>query len=67
MSDRPGAYGFLWGPMEVERSCHVEGRGYALTIRTDHQEMQVYVSEKGRVIEAYPVHRRTKKQLEPPE
>ena len=48
-------YGFPWGPLTVTRLAHVEGRGYSLEIRTEHQSMQVYVSEKGRKIQAYPV------------
>lgn len=48
-------YGFDWGPMSVERTAHIEGRGYALTIRTEHQTMQVFVTEKGRKIKPYPV------------
>lgn len=45
-------YGFRWGPMVVERIAHIEGRGYALNIKTAHQSMQVYISEAGRVIRA---------------
>jgi hypothetical protein len=45
-------YGFLWGPMKVTRMAHIEGRGYSLEISTDHVRMQVYISEKGRVISA---------------
>lgn len=48
-------YGFPWGPMIVTRATHVPGRGYVLEIKTEHQSMQVYVSEKGRKIEAMPV------------
>jgi hypothetical protein len=48
-------YGFDWGPMKVERLAHIEGRGYVLSVKTDHAEMQVYVSEKGRVVRPYPV------------
>lgn len=46
-------YGFDWGPLHVERLAHVEGRGYALRIYTDHDEVQVYVTEKGRKVQAY--------------
>ena len=46
-------YGFEWGPMKVERLAHIEGRGYVVTVKTDHNELQVYVSEKGRKVEAY--------------
>lgn len=49
-------YGFPWGPMTITRLAHIPGRGYALEIKTLHQSMQVYVSEKGRKIEAMPVH-----------
>lgn len=47
-------YGFRWGPMVVTRLVHIEGRGYALEVKTDHKTMQIFVSEKGRVIKAYP-------------
>ena len=43
--------------MTVERLAHIEGRGYALQIATDHAVMQVYVTEKGMKIEPYPVRR----------
>lgn len=46
-------YGFRWGPFDVERLAHIEGRGYVICIRTDHGSMQISVSEKGRVIRAY--------------
>lgn len=52
-------YGFDWGPVVVERVAHVEGRGYCISIRgrKDYNgpEVQVYVSEKGRVITAHPL------------
>lgn len=53
VADGATRYGFDWGPMHVERMAYIEGRGYALRIRTDHDEIQVYVSEKGRKVEAY--------------
>lgn len=34
-------YGFRWGPMLVTRLAHVTKRGYALSIETLHQSMQV--------------------------
>jgi hypothetical protein len=46
-------YGFAWGPMIVERSAHIEGRGYILTVKTDHARVEVYVTEKGRKINVY--------------
>ena len=45
-------YGFGWGPMKVQRLAYIEGRGYVLEVSTDTQSMQVYISEKGRVIRA---------------
>jgi hypothetical protein len=48
-------YGFDWGPMSVERLAHVDGKGYALEVKTRHARLQIYVSEKGRKIEAYPL------------
>jgi hypothetical protein len=38
--------------MVVERSTHIEGRGYILTIKTDHARLEVQVTEKGRKINA---------------
>ncbi len=40
-------------PFWVEMNLHIPGKGYSLSIHTDHAEMQVYVSEKGRKIQAY--------------
>jgi hypothetical protein len=40
-------------PFHVCLNLHVPGKGYSLSIHTEHAEMQVYVSEKGRVIRAY--------------
>lgn len=53
MIDMITDYGFLWGPMEVLRVAHVEGRGYVVEVRTEHAKLQVYVTEKGRRVEAY--------------
>jgi hypothetical protein len=58
MSDGSTRYGFAWGPMTVERLAHIEGRGYALEIKTGSCSMQVYVSEKGRVIAPEDVRKR---------
>ena len=46
-------YGFQWGPMIVTRMAHITRRGYVLSIETPHQSMQVYVTEKGRKVQAY--------------
>lgn len=46
-------YGFQWGPMEVTRITYLVGRGRVLKIRTEHQELEVFVSEKGRNIRVY--------------
>jgi hypothetical protein len=48
-------YGFRWGPMTVARLAHIDGRGYVLEIATDHQAMQVHITEKGYKINPYPV------------
>ena len=48
-------FGFEWGPVEITRLAHIERRGYLLEVRTKRQSMQIYVSEKGRKIEAMPV------------
>ena len=53
-------FGFCWGPMLVERLAHIKDRGYCVQIRTEHQILQVYVSEKGRKITAMPVIRTQK-------
>lgn len=49
-------YGFTWGPMELTRICHVEGRGYVLEVKTDSKNLQIYVSEKGRSVRAWLDH-----------
>lgn len=54
----PTRYGFEWGPLAVERLAHIEDRGYVIGIKTEHQTIQIYVSEKGRKIKAYPVRKR---------
>jgi len=54
------AYGFEWGPMSVVRLGHVAGRGYFLSIQTDHDGVQLFISEKGkkvRIVE-YPENER---------
>ncbi len=52
-------FGFTWGPCVVERVAHIEGRGYCISIRGRDdragQEVQVLVSERGRVVTAYPM------------
>lgn len=52
-------YGFRWGPMIVERMAHIDGRGYVVSIRSAElhtgPEVQVYVSEKGRSVKAFPL------------
>jgi hypothetical protein len=47
-------YGFDWGPMKVERLAHISGRGYVLRISTEHTQMQVHITEKGRKIAPFP-------------
>jgi hypothetical protein len=48
-------YGFRWGPMTVERLAHIDKRGYVLQIKTDHQSLQIHVTEKGYKIKTYPI------------
>lgn len=52
-------YGFQWGPLNVERLAHIEGRGYVVSVRGpkgyEGPEVQVFVSEKGRVVKAFPI------------
>jgi len=52
-SDDARRFGFEWGPMRVVRAVHIEGRGRVIVVATDHAEMEVFVSEKGRKIRAY--------------
>lgn len=56
---RETQYGFDWGPLSVERVAHIEGRGYVVSVRGPRgysgPEVQVYVSEAGRVVRAYPL------------
>jgi hypothetical protein len=41
-------YGFIWGPVEVERSFSDKKKGWVvLTLRTGRQEMQVCVTPTG--------------------
>lgn len=45
-------------PFWVEMNLHVPGKGYSLSVHTDHIEMQVYVSEKGHNVQAYEPRRK---------
>lgn len=52
-------YGFDWGPVRVERTAHIKGRGYVVTVMglancTHGPVVQVLVSERGRAVTAYP-------------
>lgn len=47
-------------PFWVTLNLHIPGKGYSLSVHTDHAEMQIYVSEKGRVIRAYEPRPKTK-------
>lgn len=46
-------YGFRWGPLVVQRSCHDERRlGYVLSIKTDAgKEIEIRVSPRGTKIQ----------------
>ncbi len=46
-------YGFEWGPLEVRRVAHIEGRAYVLVVDTGFELLEIYVSEKGRKIRAF--------------
>lgn len=46
-------YGFMWGPMEVHRIVHIEGRGYVLGVDAPGGRLQIYVSEKGRSVRVW--------------
>jgi hypothetical protein len=57
---KPTQYGFAWGPMRVERMAHIEGRGYVVSVHGpkgyNGPQVQVFVSEKGRTIRAFPLN-----------
>lgn len=38
-------YGFEWGPLEVRRVAHIEGRAYVLVVDTGFELLEIYVSE----------------------
>ncbi len=40
-------------PFWVTLNLHLPGKGYSLSVHTETLEMQIYVSEKGRVVRAY--------------
>ena len=46
-------YGFKFGPLEVIRACH-DDKFYTLIIKTDHKEIQVSASAKGRKLYVAP-------------
>lgn len=43
-------YGFQWGPLRVIRLGHIEPHGYNLAVQTEHDEVEIHVSEHGRRI-----------------
>ena len=51
-------FGFMWGPMVVERLAHIEGRGRVLEIRTNDVRLQIHVTEKGKKINVHQLPRR---------
>ena len=53
MTLRETDFGFQWGPAQVVRTVHVEGRGRVITIYTGHRTLEVFVSEKGRSIRCH--------------
>lgn len=44
-------YGFTWGPMEVERTATLSDDSRVLTIKTEHERLEVRVTPKGHKIE----------------
>lgn len=46
-------HGFTWGPAEVTAMASVPGRGRVISVRTEHVDLQVYVSEKGHKIRVW--------------
>jgi hypothetical protein len=46
-------YGFKWGPAEIVRLIAVPGRGRVLSVKTDHAELQILISEKGRKLRVW--------------
>ena len=49
--DDIGKYGFRWGPLDVMRLAHIPRRGYRIGIYTDHQSLEIHISELGDRIE----------------
>jgi hypothetical protein len=47
---RYSRYGWGWGPFEIERTTHVPGRGWVLTVRcgSSDERVEITTSEKGR-------------------
>jgi hypothetical protein len=54
--DETTQHGFKFGPLEVIRACH-DDRLYTLIIRTDHQEVLIHSTAKGRKIYVQPPDR----------
>lgn len=48
--DEVTTYGWRWGPMEVTRMAHIDGRGYVVGLDTPSRRVQIYVSEAGRSV-----------------
>lgn len=46
-------FGFKWGPALVERCCTLPGDRRVITIRTDHRQLDVYVSATGRSVRVF--------------
>lgn len=46
-------YGFIWGPLSVERLSELPGGYKVLSIDTDFDRINVYVSKTGRKIRVF--------------
>lgn len=47
------SYGFVFGPLNVERVSNVEGRGVCLKVETEHKVVYIYASPAGRSLRVF--------------
>jgi hypothetical protein len=53
LEGRTTQYGFVWGPIEVQRTCELpNGRG-VISIKSADAEVEVYFSAKGRTLRVF--------------
>jgi hypothetical protein len=52
--NRRTVFGFIWGPVTVERTATLPpGDRRVITVRTEHRELDVYVSATGRSVRVF--------------